>query len=136
MSALTDAFTAAVRTFNTEAYDALHDLLHNDVVFNRVDDPGQGPIAGRDTVLTYLNNTQDKLRPQFSPRSVIESLSLNATHGQVSGIGMYQDNSKAYPDAFGVQHQPSIPFKVQYFFVFVRQNNHWLLTKASATPVN
>jgi len=133
-------FAGAVSAFNSGDYiTSLKPLLHKHVVMNQVDDPKAPPHAGIDNVTNYLVGTQSTLLPQFAyvgdPEIVYgpveapantDDPASQALHGQISGIGTYQDDKQ----------KPATLTYVRYFFLFRRESpkNSWLLVHAVATP--
>jgi hypothetical protein len=140
---LRQTFEQAVSAFNSADYTgSLGSLLHPDVVMNEVDDPKAPPHAGKNDVLTYLNNTQSSKQPQFfyvdtsdpkidGPNEAPGDTDNkpNVRHAQVNGIGKYQDISVTAPG-----QNITAPFYVRYYFLF-RKEASWLLVHATATPL-
>jgi len=137
-------FEQAVSAFNSGDYTgSLGPLLHADIVMNEVDDPQAPPHSGKNEVLNYLTSTQSTKKPQFryvdsadpGIRGPFEGPhdtdnKPNTKHGQISGIGKYQDISVAAPG-----QDLTDPFLVRYFFLFRKEAGSWLLVEAVATPL-
>jgi hypothetical protein len=140
LSILGQRFVAALAVFNAVprggTYDSLVPFLDPEIVMNKVDDPQSAPIRGRDCVIAYLNTYQKQKLPRLvaADSQEVPNPVDGATIGQVTGIGMYQENSIQYTDSNGV-HPPSAPFPVRYLFVFRKLNDSWLLSLASAAPM-
>ncbi len=143
-SKLLQAFAQAVSAFNSADYTgSLGPLLHPDVEMNEVDDPTQPPHSGKPNVLDYLNTKQGSKKPQFfyvdplDPRVIgpfegppDTDHKPNTKHGQISGVGKYQDISIAAPG-----QDVTDPFLVRYDFLFRKEAGSWLLVMAVATPM-
>jgi hypothetical protein len=145
MGALRDAFLKELNKFNNGDYSNL--VLHPEVIMNEVDPP-YGIHCGKKDVIDYLNQYQtapfpklfadpDDLDnpPGFTP-SLYESPYSPNSHGQVSGICYYQDNSVTYMDDQGV-HAQSQPYLVRYIFNLRYDDGSgaWLLINATATKM-
>lgn len=136
-SKLMSAYKTARDAFNgckqpNDYRKLLRPLLHPDVVFHEVDDNQSDPIAGIDTVINYLEKSQDGYWTRFDdstygPREMPKTTdSSGVLHGAITGLGSYKDKDS---DAKG---KP-----VRYFFFFRREtaNQGWLLIFAAAVQI-
>jgi hypothetical protein len=116
----------------------------NNIVIEKVDDPGQSVRGNRATIINYLNGSQtppagqgpDNYYPRFvnsgNPKPKITSRQDHAHEGvgEVSGTdGTYYNNTSNY------NANPKIGIPVQYILRFKQSGDVWYLCTALVWPL-
>jgi len=117
---LLETFFKAVDALNIEDIGKVKDLLHDDVVLNKIHDQ-TSTVRGKDKVVEFLAEKMKTHQPRLKP---ITPVSVDSRTGTVSGVAMWED------------HEPAGDIKelVDYSFAFTLGAKGWLLNNMYASP--
>jgi Domain of unknown function (DUF4440) len=118
--ALLEAFFKAVDALNSQDMGKVQELLHEDVVLNKIHDQ-TGTLRGKDKVVEFLDTKIKEHRPQLKP---ISPVSVDSRTGVVSGVAMWED------------HEPEGDIKelADYSFAFILGADGWRIHNMYASP--
>jgi len=119
-NSLSRRFAEAVDAFNAEKWQAVGDLLDDNVVLTTLDHPAT--IRGKDAVVKFLKKKIANDQPVLSPIEV----NANSTTGAVKGTAFWTDR-----DNNVTTHR-----KITYQFIFSWHDNakQWFVLNLSGSP--